>query len=125
MKTVSLSMRKCKINGDMCTISVRDHKTNTAKQTNFKDEKEAFEKYLKLSSENSDKITAPKKEVIEEIKVEDLKEDVKSVEISNDDIIKYVESNSDLKGVKSARHLNKEFKLKLKQKEYDEILKGL
>jgi len=133
MKTVSLSLRKCSINGDLCTVSVRNHKDNTVKQINFKDEKEAFEQYLKLSNEHIDKKEA--QEVIEEIKIEDLKEDVSEKAIQeihnmnsdisdsiNDLIIEYVRENPNNK---SARHLNKKFGLKLKQVYYNELLKGL
>lgn len=117
MKSISLSLRKCGVNGDLCMISIRDHKTNEITQEKFKSDAEAYSKYLELTKQ-------VKKIVVEEIKIEDLKED-DSKEDQESLIVNYANDNIALKGVKSARHLNKVFGLKLKQKKYDEILKEL
>ena len=103
-------------------VSIRDNKEIT--KIHFDTDHEALDKYFELTS---DKKAAPK---VEEIKIEDLKEDGEIIKHCDPDeinslISNYVNDNITLKCIKSARHLNKKFSLKLKQKEYDEILKGL
>ncbi len=113
MNTVSLNLRKCKINGDMCGISIRNHKDNTVKQLKFDTDNEAYSKYLELTENKIPvKIVTPKPSHNES-------------GVKDEDIKKYVLENLDLKGVKSARHLNNKFKVKLKQAYYNELLKGL
>lgn len=54
--SVSLSLRKCKVDGDLCFVSIRDHKKRTVETLKFNSEKEAIDKYLQLTA------IAPKKE---------------------------------------------------------------
>lgn len=107
-------------NKNIYVVNVRNI-DKTQVQKKFDSFDDAMKYYKSLDSV---KIVAPKKEVAEEIKEIDKKDFGVVVKdaINAIEIIAYAKENPNKR---SARHLNKKFSLKLKQKEYDEILKGL
>lgn len=121
MKAITLNLRKCNIDGDLCMISIRDHKNGDINKLRFNSDSEAIEKYNELNlfyanpeQKETDfkglKNFIPKNNVLNASSEEtDPTEQEPPPKKDNQDsaIIEYVKSNFDKKGVKSARHLNK------------------
>jgi len=119
--SVSLSIRECNVNGDIKRVSIRDHRTKEIKTIDFLTSEEAYSFYMQ-EIESKKVMQAKETDPTEQ---EPPPEKTSSEEFNYDHIIAYVKDNEGNKGIKSARHLNKKFSQKLKQKEYNEMLKGL
>lgn len=128
-QSISLSLRNSDLLGNVSQVSIR-HDRTTIDTLKFESDEEAINKYceligIKFHTNEDEPINEPDKnqsELFEE-DTSGVPNDEKA--FFNQEIIDYVNLNPDKKGVKSARHLNAKYGVKLKQTEYDEILKGL
>ena len=107
-KSISLSLRKCKVNGDMCRVTIRDYEKDTIFQEDYASFEEAFKFFINETKEEDNEIKVP-----EEL-----------CSKKDNEIKDYVNGNNNKKGVRSARHLNKKFNLQRTQEEYNSLLNG-